>query len=228
MLDFNDFAIATISDLKAFAGEHAIVPQGDRRRLDTWREAVQAWVESQAKPAIEAVVTSTKAAAAKAQEVATSPQALENYTRILSVTRYLGEQLVVGCEYGLRVTVWGIAYAVTLATWLIEQSVTEAAWSPIDRADVPVKELPSSEMLEQLPVHGPAIAAEVKIRQAAELKEAIASTDTAISFRPHPEKAPKSKASYRRTNGPGKGSAPSSISSADVAQSVVPRAMSLL
>jgi hypothetical protein len=109
MLDFNDFATATISDLKAFADEHAIVPQGDRRRLDTWREAVQAWVESQAKPAIEAVVTSTKAAAAKAQEVATSPKALENYTRILSVTRYLGEQLVVGCEYGLRVTVWGIA-----------------------------------------------------------------------------------------------------------------------
>lgn len=73
---FTEISAAKIAELKSFCLSNSIIPAGDKRLLATWQQAVWAFIQEQAIPAI-------KTGASKAYQVATSERAIALYHTII-------------------------------------------------------------------------------------------------------------------------------------------------
>lgn len=113
MISFN-YTTASLAQLKAFADEHGINPLGDRRRLDTWRDAVAQFIEA-SKPIAAEVARATKDVAISAYAIATSEQAIELYGEIAQLTWY-------GAKFAAMRFARIVLWLVRLAMWMADKA----------------------------------------------------------------------------------------------------------
>jgi hypothetical protein len=90
MLTIKTLATASLEQLRAFAAEHGIVPVGDKRRLDTYRDAIQDFFAAMKEVVTEGVVVAARVADQVAEAV-TSKEAKAFYGKVYAAAKVVGK-----------------------------------------------------------------------------------------------------------------------------------------